>query len=99
MKAAIAVRPARARERLKNFHLPLPEDVYEALRHEASLASKPATAIARAALEAWLQERKRAVVREAIATYAARHAGSAADLDPALERAALESWRTKTPRR
>ena len=73
--------------------------MYEALRHEASLVRKPATVVAREAIEVWLQERKRAVVREAIASYAVRHAGSPVDLDPALEKAALEVWRAKKPRR
>jgi hypothetical protein len=84
---------------LKNFHLPLPAPVYEALQHEAELSGKPATVVAREALETWLQERQRAAVREAIAAYAVQHAGSAVDLDPALERAALETWRAKKPRR
>jgi hypothetical protein len=84
---------------IKNFHLPLPEGVYEALRHEASLLRKPATVVAREAIEMWLQERRRTVVREAIAAYAVQHAGSSVDLDPALERAALETWRAKKPPR
>jgi len=53
----------------------------------------------RRALEAWLRERKRAGVREAIATYALKHAGTAADLDPSLESAALELLRGKKLRR
>jgi len=73
--------------------------VYEALQHEASLLHKPATVVAREAIEAWLQERKRPVVREAIAAYAVQHAGSTVDLDPVLETAALEAWRVKKPRR
>jgi predicted transcriptional regulator len=84
---------------LKNFHLPLPEDVYEALRHEASLLQRPATVVAREAIEEWLRERRRAVVRESIAAYAAQHAGTTVDLDPALEKAALETLRPKKPRR
>jgi|ERR687891_2077812 hypothetical protein len=98
MKSAISGR-RRAREPLKNFHLPLPERVYEALRHEATVLRRPATVIAREAIEAWVRERERAVVREAIATYAVRHAGSAVDLDRALERAGLEVWHAKKPRR
>jgi hypothetical protein len=43
--------------------------------------------------------RKRAGVREAIATYAPKHAGTAADLDPPLESAALELLRGKKLRR
>jgi hypothetical protein len=73
--------------------------VYDALREEATQLRKPTTVVAREAIEAWLQERRRMIVREAIATHAAHHAGSAVDLDPALEKAALEVWRARKPRR
>jgi hypothetical protein len=87
------------KEATRNFHLPLPPGVYEALREEAAALRKPATAVAREAIEAWLRERRRATVREAIATYAVKHAGTTADLDPALERASLELLRGRKPRR
>ena len=77
---------------LRNFHLPLPEDVYQALRQEAAVLRKPATAVAREAIEDWLRERRRTAVREAVAAYASRQAGTLADLDPSLEQASLESW-------
>ena len=77
---------------LRNFHLPLPEDVYQALRDEAGVLRRPATAVAREAIEDWLRERRRAAVREAIAAYASRQAGTADDLDPSLERASLDLW-------
>jgi hypothetical protein len=75
---------------LRNFHLPLPENVYQALRDEAAAVKQPATVIARQAIEAWLRERRKAAVREAIAVYAAEHGGTAADLDPALEAAGVK---------
>jgi hypothetical protein len=84
---------------IKNFHLPLPQGVYDALREEAASLHRPATVVAREAIETWLRERKRAGVHEAIATYAVKHAGTAADLDPALERASLDLLRGKKPRR
>lgn len=90
--------PAAMRRALRNFHLPLPADVYEALRQEATQLRKPATAVAREVIEAWLRERKRAVAREAIAAYAVKHAGTMADLDPALEKASLEVLRARKPR-
>jgi|SRR5215510_8319747 len=93
MKRAIKV------SNVKNFHLPLPEHVYTALREEAAALKRPATVIAREAMEAWLRERRRASVREGIAAYAARHAGATADLDLALEAASLELWRPKRRRR
>lgn len=84
---------------IKNFHVPLPQQVYDALREEAALLGRPATVVVREAIEAWLRERKRAGVREAIATYALAHAGSVADLDPALERASLDLLRARKSRR
>jgi mRNA interferase MazF len=67
---------------IKNFHLPLPEELYEALRHEAARLGRPATAVARDAVEAWLGERRRAMVKEAIARCTGKQAGTEADLDP-----------------
>ncbi|MBI2197967.1 MAG: hypothetical protein HYU42_05115 [Candidatus Rokubacteria bacterium] len=84
---------------LRNFHLPLPEDLYRTLRDEAVAAKRPATTLARQAIESWLRERKKAAVREAIAAYAAESAGSSADLDPALEAASLELWRPRRRRK
>jgi hypothetical protein len=84
---------------LRNFHLPLPEDVYQALRDEALAAKQPATAIARQAIETWLRERKKAALREAIAAYAVEHGGTVADLDPALEAAGVSLLRPARRRR
>ena len=84
---------------LRNFHLPLPDDVYQALRDEAAAVKQPATVIARQAIERWLRERKRATVREAIAAYAAEHAGTSADLDAELEAAGLQVLRPAKRRR
>ena len=84
---------------MKNFHLPLPVGVYEALRREATVLHRPATALAREAIEMWLQQRRRAVVREAIAAYAVQHGGTLVDLDPLLERAAVEVLRPRKRRR
>jgi predicted DNA-binding protein len=86
------------RSAVRNFHLPLPEAVYEALRDEAARSAKPATVVAREAIEAWLRERKRSAVHEAIAHYAVKHAGTSTDLDPALEKASLEILRQRKPR-
>jgi hypothetical protein len=83
---------------VRNFHLPLPVTVYEALRQEAARSAKPATVVAREAIEAWLNERRRSAVHEAIAHYAVRHAGTPVDLDPVLEKAALDLLRKRKPR-
>lgn len=74
----------------RNFHLPLPEELYRRLRSQAAAAGQPATVVARHAIEAWLRERRRATVTEAISAYAIAMAGTGADLDPALEAASLE---------
>jgi predicted transcriptional regulator len=83
---------------MKTFHLPVPEDVYAALREEAAALKRPATVIAREAIEAWLGERRRASARKSIAAYAAKHAGTTTDLNPDLEAASLELWRPRRRR-
>jgi hypothetical protein len=76
----------------RNFHLPLPEPLYRRLQDAAARANQPATTVARYALERWLREHRKTVVREAIAAYAAEVGGSRDDLDPAFEAASLERW-------
>jgi hypothetical protein len=78
---------------VRNFHLPLPEPLYRRLQDVAARANRPATAVARYAIETWLRQQRRAAVREAVAAYAAEVAGSRQDLDPDLEAASLEAWR------
>ena len=75
---------------IRNFHLPLPEPVYRLLREEADRLSIPATALAREAVEARLEELQRRKLHMELAQYAKQHAGSAADLDPHLEAAGIE---------
>src|SRR5262249_21235203 len=82
----------------RNFHLPLPEDLHEALARAAHERGRPATEVARAAIREWLAARRREAVSGEIATYARAVAGSAADLDEALERSAVEHLRGR-PRR
>ena len=82
---------------MKNLVVSLPEDVYEALHREATHLRKPATAVAREVIEAWLRARKQSAVREAITTDAVKHAGTTAHLDPALEKASLELFRARDP--
>ena len=84
---------------LRSFHLPLPIGLYEVLRAEARRRGRPATVIARQAIEEGLRERRRQEVREEMAEYAREHAGTPADLDTDLERASLESLRRKDRRK
>ncbi len=74
---------------LRNFHLPLPDPLYEKLRREAERLNRPATALAREAIESWLRQRHKLEMYEAISNYAARQAGSDVDLDEELESASV----------
>jgi predicted DNA-binding protein len=87
------------RTSLHNLHVPLPASLHQRLRAEAMRSGRPATTLARNAIEAWIREREREQVSDRIAEYAAEMAGSAADLDPELERAAVDRLRKKRRRR
>ena len=77
----------------KNFHLPLSAGIYEELRREAEREGRPATVVAREAIEGWLEQRRKNVLHEQIAEYAGARKGSAADLDRPLERSAVRHLR------
>lgn len=74
-----------------NFHVPLPQSLYQRLRREAARTRQPATALARDAIAYWLQTQEKAALHAAIAAYAAKHAGTELDLDKAMEQASIES--------
>lgn len=82
---------------VRNFHLPLPEPLYRRLRDAAERAHQPATTLARYAIETWLRQQRKAMVREAIAGYAAGAAGTRDDLDEDLEVASLDQLREVSP--
>lgn len=75
---------------MKNLHVPLPQPLYRRLRAEAKRANRPATALAREAIDLWLAEQYRASVHDEIACYARKVAGTSDDLDPDLEAASVE---------
>jgi len=75
---------------MKNFHVPLPADLYSKLRALAQQHRRPATELAREAIEAWLEQHRRESLHRAITEYAEQSAGTEADLDPGLEAAAVE---------
>jgi len=75
----------------RNFHLSLPPHLYEGLKSEARKRGRPATVIARQAIESWLRRSRASELRQEIAAYALSAGGSAADLDGALEGAGIES--------
>ena len=74
----------------KNLHVPLREPLYSRLRAEAERTRRPATELAREAIEQWLAAQHQAAVHEAIVAYAQSNAGSQADLDRDLEAAGIE---------
>jgi len=76
-------------ERRRNFHVPLPADLYSALQAEAEDAGRPANALAREAIALWLETRRQARIDQAILEYAEAVAGTSDDLDPDFEAASL----------
>jgi hypothetical protein len=90
---------APVRAPVRNFHLPLPEALYRRLRAAAERANQPATVVARYAIESWLRQQRKEVLREAIAAYAVDVAGSLEDLDPELEAASVEAWEPRMSRK
>ena len=80
--------PARPR---RNFHVPLPEDLYRALQAEAEQAQRPANALAREAIARWVELQRQARIDEEILAYAEAVAGTVDDLDTVLEAAGLQA--------
>lgn len=75
----------------KNFHLPLPETLYDELRSAAREVGQPATRFAQELMQSGLEAWWRAHRRQQIAAYARLVAGSSEDLDRELERAGVDS--------
>jgi predicted DNA-binding protein len=80
----------KAVSRVKNFHLPLPDRTYRELRLIAERTHRPATQLAREAIESWIEKLKGDALRREIEEYARANAGSEVDLDPRIESAAIE---------
>lgn len=78
------------REAKQNLHVPLPTGLYRRLRAEAQRTRRPATALAREAIDRWLEETRKAALYAEIAKYAAELAGTDQDLDRRLEAAGVE---------
>jgi hypothetical protein len=75
---------------MKNFHVPLPEQTYSALRAVSTKTEIPATTLAREAIDVWLKAQERAATKAALEEYAAAVAGTIDDFDPDVEAAGLE---------
>lgn len=74
----------------RNLHVPLPETLYKLLRKEAEETNRPATVLAREAIEGWLRRRRKAKIHQSITAYASQFSGTESDLDPELESASLK---------
>ena len=75
---------------LRNFHVPLSEELYRQLRAQADKVKRPAVELARTAIESFLRELERQKLLGDILNYAAANAGGSGDLDEELEGAAIE---------
>ena len=84
---------------MRNLHVPLPEELHKRLQAEAQRSRRPATVLAREAIDRWLAETRAAAIREEIGQYARAHAGTAADLDSSLEAAGIEHLVTPRKRK
>ena len=75
---------------MKNIHVPLTQELYRKLRDEAKKEERPATEIARNAIQKWLEERERIALHESISDYAIKNAGTVYDYDEELSNASIE---------
>lgn len=75
---------------MRNFHVPLPEEVYADLRAQAERMKRPATSIALEAIESWLRHCRKVSRHQAISEFARDFAGTECDLDVQLETAGAE---------
>ncbi|MHB8988116.1 MAG: hypothetical protein ACYC6S_04965 [Desulfobulbia bacterium] len=73
-----------------NFHLPLPTTLHARLRAAAKQQHRPATQLAKQAIEYWLEKQEKMILHEEISRYATQAAGSGDDLDEQLQAAGLE---------
>jgi predicted DNA-binding protein len=76
----------------QNFHVPLPTDVYERLKLEAQHLQRPATEVAREAIEVELLKLEAQRVYAEIRAYAEEMGGSVEDIDPLWQTASLETF-------
>ena len=84
---------------MKNLHVPLPEELHMGLRAESKRVRRPATVLARQAIESWLEEQRKRTRHEEIAAFAEQHADTNLDLDSDLEETSLEHLAKTEPKR
>jgi predicted DNA-binding protein len=66
----------------QNFHVPLPVETHERLKLEAQYFNRPATDIARGAIEKVLEELEEEGVYQTLRAYAQAMGGTSDDIDP-----------------
>lgn len=74
----------------RNLHVPVPGKLYDLLREASDMTHRPATELAREAIQEWIKARERETLKAEIRAYASKVAGTREDLDPDLEEAAIE---------
>ena len=75
---------------VRTFHLPLPDELHDALREEATAERRPATEVVRDALSCWIQARKRQRIADEIERFATAESGTELDLDADIEAAGVD---------
>ena len=74
----------------QNFHVPLSPDVYERLKIEAQYLQRPATELARVAIESELRKLEAQRIHDQIRAYAEAMGGSEEDIQPDWQAASYE---------
>jgi predicted DNA-binding protein len=74
----------------KKLHVPLTAELHGSLQQISSAVGKPATVVAREAIEEHLKRLKKSVIDESIQRWALEVSGTDLDLDPELEEAAVD---------
>lgn len=75
----------------KNLHVPLSPELHRALKRQSEELSVPTTALAREAIEEWLDRRHKEEIADQLGAYAAAVAGTDEDLDKELSAAGEEA--------
>ncbi len=81
-------RPAR----IRNFHLPLPADLYQELSAAAQGEGEPTTVLARRAIRFFLELRRKREVGRQVREFALKYAGTDVDFDSEWEEEGLRVW-------
>ncbi len=85
--------PPERRPRVRNFHLPLPADLYAELSLAAKGEGEPSTALARRAIQFFLEVRRKRELGRQVREFALRHAGTPVDYDSELAEEGLQVWK------